>query len=223
MQINGHTLFDMQNPRCYYFIAAFTNVNDSKATYTFRGEMSMYQGKNGTALQSQQWLGESLVRLMDRAPYNAITIGAICKEADLSRQTFYNVFESKEEVLRFCLRQQYEKQFQRFAAQDVITVGEIVEAFAVVVAENQDILRVMIENQLDSILADEITRCVALFAGKFVRKEQKREQLPYSEALLSGALGHLLVYWFRQERPISMEQLTQLITEFLEGQLFEMA
>ena len=183
----------------------------------------MYQGKNSTALQSQQWLGESLVRIMNQTPYAAITIGAICKEADLSRQTFYNVFESKEEVLRFCLRQQYEKQFQRFANQDGITVSEIVGAFAAVVAENQDLLRRMIENQLDSILADEITRCIALFAGKFVKKEQQGERLAYSEVLLSGALGHLLVYWFRQEQPISMEQLTQLITEFLEGQLFELA
>lgn len=183
----------------------------------------MYQGKNRTARQSQQWLGESLIQLMEQKPCSAITIGAVCKEADLSRQTFYNVFESKEEVLRFCLRQQYEKQFQQFADQEVITVGEIVGAFAVVVAENQKLLRMMIENQLDSILADEITRCVALFAGKFVKKEQQGERLSYSEVLLSGALGYLLVYWFRQERPISIEQLTQLITEFLEGQLFELA
>ena len=215
-------MIDMRDARCYYFIATFTNVNDFAIAYTFRGEMSMYQGKNSTALQSQQWLGESLIRLMNRTPYTAITIGAICREADLSRQTFYNVFESKEEVLRFCLRRQYEKQFQRFADQNGITVGEIVGAFAVVVAENQNLLRRMIENQLDSILADEITRCVALFAGKFVKKEQQGERLAYSEVLLSGALGRLLVYWFRQDQPISMEQLTQLITEFLEGQLFEL-
>ena len=183
----------------------------------------MYQGNNITAIQSQQWLGEGLIRLMGQQSYTAITIGAICKEADLSRQTFYNVFDSKEEVLRFCLRQQYVKQFQRFTNQEVITVGEIVGAFAVVVAENQNLLRLMIENQVDSVLADEITQCVALFAGKFVRKEQERERLAYSEALLSGALGHLLVYWFRQEQPISIGQLTQLITDFLEGKLFELA
>lgn len=216
-------MIDMRNARCYYSITTFTNVNDFGTAYTFWGEMSMYQGKNSTAIQSQQWLGESLVRLMNQMSYTAITIGAICKEADLSRQTFYNVFESKEEVLRFCLRQQYEKQFQRFANQDNITVCEIVDAFAAVVAENQNLLRRMIENRLDSVLADEITRCIALFAGKFVKKEQQGERLAYSEVLLSGALGHLLVYWFRQERPISIEQLTQLITEFLEGQMFTLA
>lgn len=183
----------------------------------------MYQGKNVTAIQSQQWLGEGLVRLMEQEPYSAITIGAICKEADLSRQTFYNVFDSKEEVLRFCLRQQYEKQFHRFADQEVITVGEIVDAFAVVVAENQVLLHLLVENHLDGIIADEMTKCISLFAGRFVKQENRNKLFPYSKALLSGALGHLLVYWFRQETPISLPQLTQLISDFLQGNLFALS
>lgn len=89
-----------------------------------------------------------------------------------------------------------------------------------VVAENQKLLRLMVENGLDGILADEMTRCVSLFAGRFVRDAQNNEALAYSEVLLSGALGHLLVYWFRQDQPISIEKLTQLISEFLEGNLF---
>lgn len=183
----------------------------------------MYQGNNATALQSQQWLGNSLTQLMENLPYQAITIGRICKQADLSRQTFYNVFESKEEVLRFCLRTGYEKQFRRFAERDTISVEEIVGAFAAVVAENQKLLRLMVKNGLEGILAEEMTQCVSLFAGRFVKQAKKDEMLPYAETLLSGALGQLLVYWFRQKMPISIEKLTKLITEFLEGKLFALA
>lgn len=157
---------------------------------------------------------------MGELDYQSITIGAICKQADLSRQTFYNVFDSKEEVLRFRLRSGYESQFSRFARQEHISAAELVEAFAAVVAENQSLLRLMVENQLEGILADEMTRCVALFAARFVRQEKNDALLPYSEALVSGALGHLLVYWFRQKMPISLEHLTTLITEFLNGKLF---
>lgn len=184
--------------------------------------MLMYKGSNATALRSQRWLGESLIRLMEKHQYEKITIGAICKEADLSRQTFYNVFDSKEEILRYCLRSQYEKQFQRFVNQKTITTGEIVEAFETVVAENQKLLRLMVENGLEDIIADEVTCCVAMFAGRFVKPKNRNEMLLYSEVLLSGALGHLLTYWFRQKKPIGIEELTQLITEFLEGRLFEL-
>ena len=33
-------------------------------------------------------------------------------------------------------------------------------------------------------------------------------------------MGNLLVYWMKQEKPISMEELTQLAREFLMGPLF---
>ena len=183
----------------------------------------MYQGNNVTAIQSQAWLGESLTRLMEGQSYQNITIGAICKQADLSRQTFYNVFDSKEEVLRFSLRRGYEKQVGRFASRQSITAEEIVDAFAAVVRENETLLRLMVENGLTGILTDEITACVALFVGRFVKGEQQDELLPYAEALLCGALGHLLVYWFRQEQPISIEWLTKVISDLLEGKLFKLA
>lgn len=201
---------------------SFTIVNVASPSYTIRGVLSMYQGNNITAIQSQHWLGESLTKLMEAQSYQSITIGAICKQADLSRQTFYNVFDNKEEVLRFCLRSCYEKQFRRFADKQNLSVAEIVDAFAIVVEENQQLLHLMIENALEGILADEMTKCISLFAGQFVCQEKKDEMLPYSEALLSGALGHLLVYWFRQKHPISIEKLTKLITEFLEGKLYEL-
>ena len=182
----------------------------------------MYDGSNATALRSRRWLGDALVRLMERQRYPEITIGAICREADLSRQTFYNVFDSKEEVLRFYLRSRYETQFDRFREQRAITVGEIVEVFAVLVEENQQLLRRMVDNGLEGILSDEMTRCVALFGGRFVRKDRLGDTFPYSEVMVSGALGCLLIYWFRQEKPISIGQLTALITDFLEGRLFDL-
>lgn len=178
----------------------------------------MYHGTNPTALQSQQWLAESLTALMQEKPYSQITIQNICRQADLSRQTFYNFFDSKEEVLRFCLQEKYKLQFQRLSMQSAITPQETVTAFATVLEENRELLRSMIENELSGIIADEIAKCVSLFAGRFVKKRD--HLLPYSEALLSGALAHLLLCWFRQEDPISTEELTELLTAFLAGRLY---
>lgn len=180
----------------------------------------MYKGANPTALQSQQWIVDSLIGLMEEKPYPQITIMDICRRADLSRQTFYNVFEGKEEVLRFCLQSEYGRQFQALEAHAAITADEIVGAFAAVLQKNERLLSLMILNGLDGIISDEIAKCVALFADQFVRDPEQIFLLPYSKAILSGALAHLLVHWFRQEEPISLEQLAQLISDFLEGKLF---
>ena len=182
----------------------------------------MYCGSNPTALQSQQWIMASLIALMEEKPYSQITISDICKKADLSRQTFYNVFDQKEDVLRFCLQNEYGRQFQSVADHAVISVEEIVGAFAAVLQKNEKLLSRMIQNGLDTIMADEIAKCVSLFADRFVRDPARISQLSYSKAILSGALAHVLVHWFRQETPISLPQLTGLISDFLEGQLFVM-
>ena len=74
----------------------------------------MYVGNNATAIRSQKWIVDSLLSLMEQKPYAEITVRDICKAADLSRQTFYNVFDSKDEVLCFRLRNEYQRQFARF-------------------------------------------------------------------------------------------------------------
>ncbi|MGN1192674.1 MAG: TetR/AcrR family transcriptional regulator [Dorea sp.] len=182
----------------------------------------MYQGTNPTALQSQTWIVEALTALMSEQPYSQITIKNICKRADLSRQTFYNCFDSKDEVLRFCLQKQYEPHFQRLSVQNAISLQEIIEAFASVLQDNKELLNLMIQNHLDSIITDEIAKCVALFASRFARKTESENTLPYNEALFSGALAHVLLHWFRQENPISILHLTRILSDFFSGQIFQM-
>ena len=182
----------------------------------------MYTGTNPTALQSQQWIAESLVTLMDERPYRQITIRDICERADLVRQTFYNLFDSKEEVLRFQLRRCYVRQFQRFVTQETVTAQDVAGAFGAVVDENEHLLSLMVANNLDWLLTEEIAQAVSLFADRFVRDPTHTEHLEYAKALLAGALAHLLLCWYKDEEPISVAEMGELIAEFLEGGLFEL-
>ena len=182
----------------------------------------MYQGTNPTALRSQEWLTQALIELMEEKPFARITVKDICRKADLSRQTFYNVFSSKEEILQSFLRRKYEAEFARYREKTVLTVREIVDSFSKVLSENQAVLSSMIRNGLEWQIVEAISSCVSLFAGQFVSRERNDALLPYSEALLSGALAGLLTFRFRQKESISMEQLTALLTDFFQGRLFEM-
>ncbi len=51
------------------------------------------------ALQSKKMLTNALIRLMATDDYSKITITQICKEADLSRRTFYRLYKTKEDIL----------------------------------------------------------------------------------------------------------------------------
>ena len=182
----------------------------------------MYQGNNPTALQSQKWITDSLINLMSLKPYHQITIMDICKEADLSRQTFYNVFDKKEDILRFNLQNSCESILRPCIQNEKLTLSQTVLAIAKVVEENKNLLSLMIENNLDGIISDVIAKSITLITDRFVKNEKQIEYLPYSKTMLSGALAYLIVYWFRQEEPISTKQLIDLISEFLNGNLFEL-
>lgn len=186
------------------------------------GEMSMYNGTNPTALQSQQWLTESLIMLMETKPFSQITVLDIYRKAGLSRQTFYNLFQSKEEILHLYLRRQCETQFSKYNANPSISTAEIVHAFSDVLMDNKKLLDSMLKNGLDSIISDEVAKAVALFADRFVSEDCPQDLLPYSEALLSGALTHLIVFWSKQENRISAEKMMELLTDFFLGRLYNL-
>ena len=59
----------------------------------------MYSGKNRTALLSQQLIGDAMMRLLNRLAFDQISISDLCREAEISRQTFYSLFDSKENVV----------------------------------------------------------------------------------------------------------------------------
>lgn len=183
--------------------------------------MSMYQGTNVTAIRSQRWLGSSMTELMTQQSYQSITIARLCEHAGLSRQTFYNVFDSKDEVLRFCIRNQYERQFKRFSGQKKMTIDESIEAFVSIVGNCYTLQSLMIKNGLESIVLDEISRCIALFSDHFVMQDHRGNHFPYVKAMISGSMGYILVYWMMQEEPIPMEELTALTKSFLNGTLFQ--
>ena len=59
----------------------------------------MYKGSNKSALLSQKLISEALLRLLESMPFNDISVSDLCREAQVSRQTFYSLFGTKENVV----------------------------------------------------------------------------------------------------------------------------
>lgn len=173
--------------------------------------------------QSRTALCDSLAELMQTTPYEKISVSDLCAAAGVSRQTFYNVFDSKEDILRFYLWQAYEEEFQALAGQEGLAAGDAVDAFVRVVAGTREVLDAMIKNRLTGILYEEVLACTMLFTGRFVADDCKDELFPYSEALLAGALSQALVFWLQQDDPVDVAQLKSLLSSFLSGTLYKFA
>lgn len=64
----------------------------------------MYEGENKTAQQSQQRIAEAMLELLREQPFSGLSVSVLCKKASVSRQTFYSLFGTREQVLVFALQ-----------------------------------------------------------------------------------------------------------------------
>ncbi|NLT08178.1 MAG: TetR family transcriptional regulator [Ruminococcus sp.] len=64
----------------------------------------MYTGRNRSALLSQKMISEAMLRLLEEKSFQDISISDLCREAQVSRQTFYTLFGSKENVITYELQ-----------------------------------------------------------------------------------------------------------------------
>lgn len=67
----------------------------------------MYCGRNKIALSSQKQIADTMLRLLTKNSYAAISVSMICREAGVSRQTFYSLFQSKENVIIYMFQEKY--------------------------------------------------------------------------------------------------------------------
>jgi AcrR family transcriptional regulator len=178
----------------------------------------MYNGTNPTALNSRQWLCDALMTLMKKQTYGTITVLDICHAADLSRQTFYNFFSSKEDILHFIIQTQVNKQVDQLP--DSIGMKDAVNASASVLNDSRELFNLMIANHLDHIITEEIRNCISMFADHF-SVQSKNATRPYGEAFLCGALSETMLCWFKSDHPLSTSALCSLLTQILQGNYYQ--
>ncbi len=180
----------------------------------------MYIGNNPTAIKSQQWLAETLLELMSEKPYVDISIKDICTRADLSRQTFYNYFESKEELFRFLLRSSYEEKLASFDS--IPQSKEAISAFVSTMRDNPKLVDVIVKNNMANIVSDEIFNAISQFLHKFIPNFKDHPDFSCYIVLLSGALTHFLLYYARNCGNMSEKKMTRILETFLSGKVFKL-
>lgn len=182
----------------------------------------MYSGKNPSALRSMEWLREALLQLLDEKKYSQITIKDICKRADLSRQTFYQIFDSKEQVMQY----HFSKLFQEFAKEcdsfQSITVSQIVYHFFQFFYSHRTFIDVLISNNLIYLLEHQFEFYLKKI-DLFLILNSSEAHPDYATAYIAGALTQILIHWFEQSFDLDTEELSKLTESIITGQPFRSA
>lgn len=180
----------------------------------------MYHGSNPTARASQGWLAAALLGLMEHKPYPQISVREICAAAGLSRQTFYNVFDSKDEILRYRIWQCYDEMIGALRQQTAPTVAGITRLLAQTFQNDRGFFQLLLDQHLEFILYDELFCAIRRFTEQVNLRASYKHDSAYGAAFLTGALVSTILCWFKDEDPISPEELAALLSDILAGDYY---
>ncbi len=179
----------------------------------------MYEGNNPTALNSREWLVNALLSLMEELPYQKITVTNICTAADLSRQTFYNFFDSKDDIIRFCIQQCYMEMMENLNSKSPLHLNDITIQLSKTFQHNQKLMKMIIHQGLEHLLESELETVIHSFA-KQMNPDIDNPSSEYGTAFLIGAIAHTVIYWFKDPHPISENELSELLSNILLGNYY---
>ncbi len=182
----------------------------------------MYNGTNPRALESQKWLADAALSLMQEKSFKDITIGEICKQADVSRQTFYNCFDDKKDVLHYMILRRYdrmERQISNIKIRDPHTILEILMTFF---EENKAFFLLLMEHGQTETITQAVSEVMERFIGIVTLEEADAKTEKYGTAFLSGAISSLLICWLQDPDPLDDVGMEEFLEQILGGSYYHL-
>lgn len=177
------------------------------------GEFVMYTGTNPSALRSQQWIAEGLLELMREKQFAQITVKEICSRADLTRQTFYQFFSSKEDVVRFALTKYYTAFEEGLLGRGVISLEVLSAAFFHFFQEHKHVVLLLIEHRLDYLLSEQFSLALPRIMNLCVEEGSEMIANPHINSFVVGGLSAMIIDWLKSDSKTDETELTRLFLQ----------
>ena len=147
----------------------------------------MYRGNNKVAMASQQRIRKALLALLEREDFDSISTSALCREAAVSRQTFYNLYSSKEDVVVDLLGYyRYDPSVCEKYGNGCADLHVFLSAFADYLVTNAGLLRLLLRNGVFHLLYDSFHTSI----DDWRNAQAGAEKCPAYRASFVAADGH---------------------------------
>lgn len=173
----------------------------------------MYKGTNPSAKRSQNWIAEALVSLMLQKKLKEITVKEIMNATDLSRQTFYQVFDSIEDVMEYHMDTLFQEYIRRCKVEEVDNLCDAAQLFFRFFNENTPFVEALTKNNKTCILQKKCQEYlhddnILNFSHNGI---QTPEEKTYASAFVAVGLVGMLDSWFKSGKTLSTDKLADLV------------
>lgn len=166
------------------------------------------KGLNGQLIQ--QYITEALLILMEKKPYDKITIGEVAKTAGVNRSSYYRHFKTKEDIIRYYLTSimnEYQAEYQRQKTKSFNAY--IRQIFTTFYAHRDDLLHIH-GSGLSHLLLDVLNACFKFDAPKSDLPAAKQFEVSYH---IGGIYNNLLL-WMNHKMRETPKQMTKIALSF---------
>lgn len=173
-------------------------------------------GENPIQIRSRNSLRKALISLMEEKPFDKISISDIAVRAELSRQTFYTNFDTKEEILEHFLREIF-NQCSRNMKFDSSKLMEFLRGYFGFWETYAPFLRLLLENNLSYLF---LRQSRAYYQEVIVRPRSNYTDgrvIPYIQSYAAGVTYELLITWIRNNRDLNLNEISEVAYGLLTG------
>ena len=169
----------------------------------------MYDGNNPKALLSIKLITEGFLKELQKKPYDQINVRDLCRTADVSRQTFYNIFQTKEDVLRKCINNIFDAIAARRSATGFPDAKQSIHIFVETFYENRMFMDLLIRDHLEMILVEEFVYAISGLSQ--MGGQNTKKHLDYHFAYYAGGLTAVLIHWMQDADRVTSDELINLL------------
>ena len=182
----------------------------------------MYCGTNKTALQSQRQIADALMALLAEKPFAQITVSELCKAAGISRQTFYTLFTSRENVMVFTLHAQYCDGPELSELEHIACRGDMLRwlchGYSEYMLRNQGLIKLLVDNHIDHLLYDSFFE--AMDSCECFLPKADACMRSYAASFYAGGIACVARRYAQEGCASSADHLESLLMTLLSGRLF---
>jgi len=184
----------------------------------------MYQGCNKTALCSQKNIAEGFYELLQEKEYSKITASEICKKSGVSRQTFYSLFSSKENIVAFILSKEYSfNPTEECKCSGTPTLKELSKGFSSFIVQKSDFIDLLEKNNIIYLMQETLYNGFNCCCGNDVGHISSDPALPPDIAIdfVASGLTTIAKHYVKNRSVISCAQLEKIIYVLFSGEYFD--
>ncbi|AYW46052.1 TetR/AcrR family transcriptional regulator [Tetragenococcus koreensis] len=179
---------------------------------------------NAKAQFSKNLIFQTLMELMEKQPFDKITIQDIANTAMISRQTIYRNFGKKTDILKIGVEQVVARYMENLQMHTDLSFANIAYLLFSTMEDFLPFLRALNKNRLNSLLTDELFQHILLIYPKIkkVLFQQYGEELVTQALLFSfGGFESLLKDWLVSEVRETPEEMKEKFYTFIHLMLDE--